>query len=101
MVVFAASLGGSSIACLAIGDWIRLPLTKEFSHSSNSSVIEFEPKYKGRLNPPGSFAVALTVTGACGQTGATSRDIMVYPACPPPPDVTQPVATPAPQRASR
>ena len=83
LVVFAASLGDSSIACLAIGDWIRWSLTKELPHSSNSSMIEIEPKYQGWLNAPGVFAVALTVTGACGQTGTTSRDIMVYPACPP------------------
>jgi hypothetical protein len=53
LLVFAASLGGSGIAYLAIGDFIRWPLTKEVPHSSNSSMIEIEPKYEGWLNSPG------------------------------------------------
>ncbi len=53
MLVFAASLGGAGIAYLAIGDWIRWPLTKEVPHSSRASMIEIEPKYKGWLNSPG------------------------------------------------
>lgn len=53
LLVVAASLGGSGIAYLAIGDWIRWPLTKEVPHSSNASMIEIEPKYEGWLNGPG------------------------------------------------
>jgi hypothetical protein len=53
MLVFAASLGGAGISYLAIGDFIRWPLTKEVRHSSNSSMIEIEPKYEGWLNSPG------------------------------------------------
>lgn len=53
MLVFAASLGGSGIAYLAIGDWIRWPLTKEVPHTSNSTMTEVVPKYEGWLNGPG------------------------------------------------
>lgn len=53
MLIFAASLGGAGIAYLGIGDWIRWPLTKEARHSSNSRMIEVEPKYEGWLNGPG------------------------------------------------
>lgn len=53
MLVFAAGLGGSGIAYLFIGDWLRWPLTKEVKHSSNSTMIEIEPKYEGWLKSPG------------------------------------------------
>ena len=47
-------------------------------------MIEIEPKYQGWPNSPVIFVATMTVTGACGQTGTTSRDIMVYPAVPAP-----------------
>ncbi len=53
MLIFAAALGGSGIAYLFIGDWLRWPLTKEVKHSSNASMIEIEPKYEGWLKSPG------------------------------------------------
>jgi hypothetical protein len=55
LLVFASTLGGAAIAYLAIGDFIRWPLTKEVTHSSNSSMIEIEPKYEGWLNSPGAL----------------------------------------------
>jgi hypothetical protein len=53
LLILAASLGGAGISYMAIGDFIRWPLTKEVRHSSNSSMIEIEPKYDGWLNSPG------------------------------------------------
>jgi hypothetical protein len=53
LVVFAASFGGSAIAYMFIGEWIRWPLTKEVPHSSNSNMVEIEPKYEGWLKSPG------------------------------------------------
>lgn len=53
MLVFATSMGGSAIAYMAIGDFIRWPVTKEVPHSSSASMIEIEPKYDGWLKSLG------------------------------------------------
>ena len=53
LIVLAASFGGSAVAYMFIGDWIRWPLTKEVPHSSNPGMTEIEPKYEGWLKSPG------------------------------------------------
>jgi hypothetical protein len=53
MLIFAAGLGGAGLAYMAIGDFIRWPLTKEVPHSSNANMIEVEPRYEGWLKSPG------------------------------------------------
>jgi hypothetical protein len=53
LLVFAAAFGGSAIAYMSIGDWIRWLFTKEVPHSSNSSMIEIEPKYEGWMKSVG------------------------------------------------
>lgn len=53
LLVFAAAFGGSAVAYMSIGDWIRWPFTKEVPHSSNSSMIEIEPKYEGWMKSVG------------------------------------------------
>ena len=75
LVVLAASFGGSAIAYMFIGDWIRWPLTKEVPHSSNPSMIEIEPKYDGWLKSPG----VLLCCPICASTwvGAVLLGLMV------------------------
>jgi len=52
LIVVAASLGGPAIAYLAIGEWIRWPLTKVVPHSSGAGE-DVEPKYEGFRRAPG------------------------------------------------
>jgi hypothetical protein len=53
LLIFAASIGGAGVAYMAIGDFVRWPLTKEVPHTSNPKMVEIEPKYKGWLESPG------------------------------------------------
>lgn len=52
MLAFAASLGGRAVSILAIGEWLRWPLTKVVQHSSGAGE-DVEPRYGGWRESPG------------------------------------------------
>ena len=65
-----------------------------YQWNMGNNVILEGPVVVNTFPDPGNFTVTLIVTDAFGQQGTTTWDIMVYPAMPAPPEVTQPIATP-------
>jgi hypothetical protein len=78
LLVVAASFGGSAISYMFIGEWIRAPLTKEVPHSSNSNIIEIEPKYEGWLKSPGVLLCCPICAGTWVGVGLLALMVINY-----------------------